>query len=406
MSVIPMHGSENETKVLLKTNICVWVIYAKESFELHMKHQLSMCSNITTKFIRLEDFSGDGITGLLLPELLFIQSESDWAQKLTALHASDSHLFEKGASLIVFGDENDNLALKTSLKIGASDFLPDNSPLESFKDILLETSTETATNMHLGELLLFFNTKGGSGASTIALNTAAELAKNKSNKVLLLDLDVNFGVLADYLDVSPKYGIPDILDSINEIDELSLNSLVKKHSSGVNFLNFVQLQPLENQKLTQKLNQVIPALQSYYSHIVIDLSRGIESNYGFMVPIGSHVYFVTQQNLAALRNTNTLLNVFQFEYGLNKNNVEIIVNRYDKNSDIKLSDIEDSFPDLRVHVFQNEFKTVNEALNLGKPFVLHKKNSTVSKATSRLVNSICDDDKETEKSGWLNKLFR
>ncbi len=93
----------------------------------------------------------------------------------------------------------------------------------------------------MGDLTLFINTKGGSGATTLATNTAIELSSYAKSKVLLIDLDMQFSDAADYLNCKPKYNINDVIDSVNDLDELSLEGLVYQHPSGLNYLCFNQM---------------------------------------------------------------------------------------------------------------------------------------------------------------------
>ncbi|MCZ8487505.1 hypothetical protein O9992_05330 [Vibrio lentus] len=79
-------------------------------------------------------------------------------------------------------------------------------------------------------MFLFINTKGGMGeATTLALNTAVEIASYHLNESKPLDIDLQFGVIPEYLNITPTYAsISDAIDSSNDLDEMSLSSLVNK----------------------------------------------------------------------------------------------------------------------------------------------------------------------------------
>ena len=61
-----------------------------------------------------------------------------------------------------------------------------------------------------GTVFCIFSTKGGVGKSTIAANLAVEIRKQTTKRVLLIDLDLEFGDLALLLNVSPKTTIANV----------------------------------------------------------------------------------------------------------------------------------------------------------------------------------------------------
>ena len=62
------------------------------------------------------------------------------------------------------------------------------------------------------------NGKGGSGASFLATNFAHSLVLNENARVTLVDLDLQFGGLYRYLDVTPKVGLLQALEAAHELD--------------------------------------------------------------------------------------------------------------------------------------------------------------------------------------------
>ncbi|MFA0027881.1 CpaE family protein [Vibrio breoganii] len=403
MSEVVHMNANNEFKLALKSQVSVWVVYSTDIFKEHIEAEFKRCTNAFTDFISLSEFNSVNLRERQGPDIIFIQANHDWAQKLTELYSNSLVVQNSNASLVVFGDEGNSFDLKVALRIGASDFLSESSTLEGIASILTAVAEEKLATREFAELHVFLNSKGGSGASTVSLNTAIELSKNKSNKVLYLDLDIQFGAIQDYLDLKPQYGLHDIIDAADDLDEIALQTLVTKHSSGLNFLNFQQMHPIENELKARSLHTVIPLLREHYTHIIADLSRGIEANYSSLISQSTKVFFVAQQSYVSIKNTNDMLEVLQLEFGLSKNQVEVVINRYEKKQHLKITDIEDALGQVRVHVMPNDYKIVNESSNLGKPFSLNKKKNAVSEAVTRLASSI--SSVEEEKSSWLGKFF-
>ncbi|CAM2811074.1 AAA family ATPase [Vibrio fluvialis] len=396
----------DSSNIRLKTSLSVWVLYSSDRFKLHMMSELSKCHSISYEVISLHGVMSESFKHFSPPDLIFVETGPNWAQKVIELQNYESPEVEEddvNTSLIVFGDESDNGALKIALRIGAADFVSDRSSLEDLIPLLKNAAEEKIAARKLGQLFVFLNTKGGSGATTIALNTAVEVALQHKNKVLLLDLDIHFGVIMDYLNINPVYSINDAIANVADLDEISLHSLVSKHSSGLHVLSFKHENHNENFDKAMQLGKLLPTLMEYYPYIFVDLSIGVDRMFSPVLSHSSKVFLVTQQNLVGIKNTSRIAKSLMLEYGISKEQIELIVNRYEKRQQIKLKDIEQTITGVKVHMIPNDFKAAIESANLGKPVVESKKNSSITKSVIELSQTLAPEVKE--KKGWIKRLF-
>ncbi|MBL4259771.1 AAA family ATPase [Vibrio fluvialis] len=396
----------DSNNIRLKTSLSVWVLYSSDRFKLHMMSELSKCHSISYEVISLHGVMSESFKHFSPPDLIFVETGPNWAQKVIELQNYESPEVEEddvNTSLIVFGDESDNGALKIALRIGAADFVSDRSSLEDLIPLLKNAAEEKIAARKLGQLFVFLNTKGGSGATTIALNTAVEVALQHKNKVLLLDLDIHFGVIMDYLNINPVYSINDAIANVADLDEISLHSLVSKHSSGLHVLSFKHENHNENFDKAMQLGKLLPTLMEYYPYIFVDLSIGVDRMFSPVLSHSSKVFLVTQQNLVGIKNTSRIAKSLMLEYGISKEQIELIVNRYEKRQQIKLKDIEQTITGVKVHMIPNDFKAAIESANLGKPVVESKKNSSITKSVIELSQTLAPEVKE--KKGWIKRLF-
>ncbi|EKO3438174.1 AAA family ATPase [Vibrio fluvialis] len=396
----------DSNNIRLKTSLSVWVLYSSDRFKLHMMSELSKSHSISYEVISLHGVMSESFKHFSPPDLIFVETGPNWAQKVIELQNYESPEVEEddvNTSLIVFGDESDNGALKIALRIGAADFVSDHSSLEDLIPLLKNAAEEKIAARKLGQLFVFLNTKGGSGATTIALNTAVEVALQQKNKVLLLDLDIHFGVIMDYLNINPVYSINDAIANVADLDEISLHSLVSKHSSGLHVLSFKHENHNENFDKAMQLGKLLPTLMEYYPYIFVDLSIGVDRMFSPVLSHSSRVFLVTQQNLVSIKNTSRIAKSLMLEYGISKEQIELIVNRYEKRQQIKLKDIEQTITGVRVHMIPNDFKAAIESANLGKPVVESKKNSSITKSVIELSQTLAPEVKE--KKGWIKRLF-
>ncbi|KGY12562.1 type II secretion protein [Vibrio tubiashii] len=389
----------------LKTNLTIWVFYSSDAFHLHISHELSKCQSISFEMISFHGLVVGNLAHFSPPDLIFVETGPNWAQKIVELQnyeapeSSDNH----EASLIVFGNENDNGALKISLRIGAADFVSNTAQIEELIPLLKNVAEEKVASRNLGDLLVFMNTKGGSGASTIALNSAIKMAKQFPEQVLLLDLDLQFGVINDYLSINPSYSMTDALANVSDLDEVSLSTFVTKHPTGLHILSFKRENSHENYEKAKHLNKLMPLLREHYPYVVVDLSRGLDRLFAPVLAPATKVFLIAQQNLVAIKNTTQMIKILSFEFGINKDQVEVVINRYEKRQSIRLKDIQGTIGDIPVYVVPNEFKVALESANLGRPFIEAKKSSSISKSISRFVHSFTPQPEQ--KKGWFKRLF-
>ena len=379
MDMEKQRGEYNDKCSSLKTNLVIWHIYATEAYDQHMSAEFAKCRNLNIESILLHVLDAKYLLNLSPPDLIFIETVEGWAQKVVELQGYELPNGDNESSLIVLGDENNNEALKTALRLGASDFLSDQIAIDEMMPMLKRTAEEKVANRNLGELCLFINTKGGSGATTLALNTAIDIASSHPNNVLLLDIDMQFGVIPEYLNITPKYSITDAISSVRDLDEVSLNGFVSKHSSGLHILSFRHEDGSDEYEKAKKLSKLLPLLRQFYSYIIVDLSRGVDHVFSPIFSPATHLFLVMQQSLVSISNTTRIIRNLKYDYGVTSEKIEIVVNRYEKRQSIKLNDIEKAIPGVNYYLIPNDFKVVIESANLGTPFVEVKKRSAIVK---------------------------
>ncbi|HCH5913873.1 TPA: AAA family ATPase [Vibrio parahaemolyticus] len=393
----------DETYKSLKTNLIVWVVYSTSNFKLHIADELSGCVNVNVDWIELDLFNIELVKSKSIPDLIYIETGENWAKKVAHVYSSDSSLQHSHTALIVFGDESDTASLKMALRLGATDYFSRSVELGELYPLLKSTAEEKVSNKQMGDLTLFINTKGGSGATTLATNTAIELSSYAKSKVLLIDLDMQFSDAADYLNCKPKYNINDVIDSVNDLDELSLEGLVYQHPSGLNYLCFNQNDPRNNHKHAAQVSKLLPILRQFYSHIIVDLSHGVDHVYQQIVSPATHIFLIMQQNVTSVKHAVSYIRSLELDYGLSNHQVELIVNRFEKKSTISLKDIENAVGGHAIHLVPNNFAIAIESANLGNPIVQSKKNSALKASLAEISHLL--ESPTQEHQSWIKKFF-
>ncbi|MDR9827442.1 AAA family ATPase [Vibrio sp. FNV 38] len=396
---------DSDEKIRLRTNLVVWVFYMSDSFLKHITTEMGQCDNLHSEVVPLINVSLLELSKLAPPDLIFVETGPNWAQKIVELQNVETPIVAEGneASLIVFGDQEDNSSLRVSLKMGAADFLSSKSRLSDFFPLLKSVAEEKISRRNMGEFIVFINSKGGSGASTLALNSALEIASCHPEQVLILDLDLQFGVIEDYLNLSSPHSLADAIAQVGDIDESSLNGLVTKHESGLHVLAFNSENSQDNYEKAHQIKKLLPILREYYLYVIVDMSRGMDRLFSSVLAPATKTYIVAQQNLVSIKNASRMLKQLSYDYGIQKEHVEVVVNRYEKRGAIGVKDMEGAINGSKLHLIPNDFKVAIESANLGKPLIDVKSNSAISKGVKEFAYTMMPH-KETKQS-WIKRLF-
>lgn len=126
-----------------------------------------------------------------------------------------------------------------------------------------------ATTAKAGKVLAVFSPKSGAGKSIFAANMAAGLAKATTGKVLLIDLDLQFGDLAFMFNMKVKQTIADLVENPTEnID--ALKGYFMDHKLGFSVLAAPR-KPEQSEMITSAhLRSLIDAVRRHFDYIILD----------------------------------------------------------------------------------------------------------------------------------------
>src|SRR5262249_52022825 len=118
---------------------------------------------------------------------------------------------------------------------------------------------------------------GGCGATTVAVNLAAELQAldPDSRPALVADLDAHYGAVATYLGVDGEYGIFDLLTRAGAIDGQLISSTALAPSDRMHALLSTARKRL-GEPITcdaQRLAQALDACKQAYHWTIVDAPR-------------------------------------------------------------------------------------------------------------------------------------
>jgi pilus assembly protein CpaE len=177
--------------------------------------------------------------------------------------------------VVVSREFNETLVLQ-AMQAGARHFLRKSAiptELDAVLGRLLLTESQAPTKV--GDVISVLSCSGGCGATTVAVNLAAELRLASTKPVLVVDLDSYYGPVGHHLGVGGSYGIAHILNRQGPIDRHLIDSSVVHFAEGLD----VMLSPAaadadrDQPMKYEHLPKVLDACRESYSYVIVDAPR-------------------------------------------------------------------------------------------------------------------------------------
>lgn len=255
-----------------------------------------------------------------------------------------------------------------------------------------------------GKVLAFMPCKGGSGATFLATNVGYQLAETRS--VLLIDLNLQFGDALSFVhDGKPASSLADVAHDIARLDASFLAASCVKISQSYSILAAPEDLAKAMEIKPEHIDAIVNLAITQYDFVLLDLSRNLDTLAIKALDRANRIFPVLQAGLPSLRNATRLLAIFK-SLGYPPDKIEWIVNRFQKNGEIGLDDIQRTLGAARLRTVPNSYKEVNTAINQGNALAELNRSSPAAKSLAELVLSLSPKPEETRSPGLLDRLLR
>ena len=339
-----------------------------------------------------------------LPDLLVFHMDISNEEELICLVERPAELRPE---ILIVGPQGNTKLMRLAMKAGACDYLEHPVSATDFLEAVegVWKSLRYQVTEEPGGLVTVVSAKGGSGGSFLAVNIAHIMAAELNFRVALLDLDMQFGSLGQYLDVKSQHGLLGALDMAEDLDSVALDAYMAKHPSGLSLLGPL----LEELVLTRdipldRFRHLLDLAKTTYTYTLIDQPRQIDDVSAAVYERADKVVLVVQQDLANIRDANRLRKILISQLAVPEDRVLVVINRYDKANPVELDDICKSLGVEKdtVLLVPNHYRDVAESVNMGIPMLEHARNSSVTTGIIALANRISGRE-STGKTGLFSK---
>jgi pilus assembly protein CpaE len=263
------------------------------------------------------------------------------------------------------------------MRAGANEFLLQPIKRTDFRDAIarLERAPRHAVagESKLGRLYTFIGTKGGVGATTLAVNFAAVLAERRLSTVLI-DLDWTGNDAAMQIGASPQYTLMEVAENLERMDQALFEGFVTRDPLGFFLVGPPDALEQHGHFSDHMFREFATFLVEKYDAIVIDGGRAVSDEVVLAAAqISASVFLVVDQEFPSIRNAQRYI-AFLMRMGFNQDQIKIVVNRYSKKVGPNMAALEQIQSTLNQPVFYGipASPAVIASINKARPFVANR----------------------------------
>ena len=279
--------------------------------------------------------------------------------------------------------------MRALMRAGAVDVVGLPLDTQELDDSLLTARTAMERRPQMaakGRVISFMRAVGGAGATALACQLGCLWAARQT--VCLIDLDIQFGTAALYLDLQPTLGLLDLVDAGERLDHTLFETIAARHSSGLRVIAAPpEMVPLET-LAPDFVAQILALAAQSFEVVLVDLPSAWT---GWSMAALSHsdaACLVTNLSVPGLRQARRQLDV------IDANSVsvpvQIALNRVPKKI-FRTIDLGDSEKALRRKVdftIADDAPTMNSAIDQGRAIGAVRAKSPIEADLVKLMSGL------------------
>ncbi len=271
---------------------------------------------------------------------------------------------------VVLSCEFDEKRVLQAMQAGARHFLRKGALRQELDAVLGRLFLhEPPRTERMGDVVTVFSCSGGCGATTTAVNVAAELRLAGAQPVLLVDLDPHYGSIAPYLAVEGKFGIGHILNREGTIDRHLVESSVVHYQEGLDVLLSPAAAEADKHKPMNydNLLRVFDACRESYGYVVVDAPRlpyQAAADLASVTRVAIVVLRLTIRDVAYAKSLIALLT----EQGMAPDRILVLVNQARKRGTLlNAVEVRDALGGRPLFRVRTDWRKVTKSVTRGRP---------------------------------------
>lgn len=317
--------------------------------------------------------------------------------RIRSLHEQFPHL-----ALFAASTDSSLETMRTALGAGAGDFLSlPLVPTEVHKAFLRLSQTRATATAISGDIVTVFGARGGLGTTTLAVNLAVLTAAMTNESVALVDLDLQRGDVAAFLNLTPTQSIAALAHTYSEVDNVFLEGIVTRHPSGVEVLSAPN--DIEDADALSRthVESALGLLRSAYRHVFVDTPRTLTDATIVAFEQATRILVLTDLSIPGLRAGRRSLELLG-RLQIDVDRVDVLLTELGK-SGISVDDATSALGKRPMMLLPRDVAAACEAMNAGTP--LNARDSALSAAIGDIVKKLTGQEQQAAGAPLLRRLF-
>jgi pilus assembly protein CpaE len=239
----------------------------------------------------------------------------------------------------------------------------------------------------LGKVIVVYGPKGGTGATTVAVNLAIALKEDDSS-VVLVDGNMQFGDVAVFLNEQVKNSVLDLALRADELDKEFVEEVLIEHDrSGLKLLAAPSRPEYAENVSGEQFAKVLGYLRRMFSYIIVDGSSTLTDVILAAMDTSDIIVLLTAQDIPSIKNARLYLDLANV-LDIDRQRILFVMNRHDKRIGITPEKVGESFKHEISVVIPMEERVVMPSINRGVPFMLGDRSRPIVKSILDLADVI------------------
>lgn len=254
-----------------------------------------------------------------------------------------------------------------------------------------------------GKIITVCGSRGGVGSTLFSVNLASILSVERSRRVVVVDMDFQYGTVSLYANVKNNFGLRNALEDPDRLDAVFLERLLIPVNERYSIL--CTEEPLDEAPdfKVECVEQLLDYLSKFFHYVILDLPHSSNEFTKIILDRAQLMLVLTDLSLAGLRDTGKLTRLFG-KQGVDRR-LLVIMNKFikaDKDA-LNLEDFEDSLKNKVSHVIPYDPITPKKLSDEGR--MIDNMQGAFANSLRTIVDDIQGKDVEQGQESLIERII-